>query len=164
MGKILGIKKEIVENTLEEFKGLEHRLEYVDTIQGVTFINDSKATNVDSVRYALEKIPFSTVLILGGRDKGGDFSGLSSLIEKKVKQIILIGEAKGKIREELKGIKAIKEANSLQEAFDFAERTAKRGDAVLLSPGCASFDMFADFKQRGREFKRMVESSRRRLS
>ena len=156
VGEILKIKKEIVDRTLKEFKGLEHRLEYVGTIRGIRFINDSKATNVDSVRYALQKISPPVVLILGGRDKGGDFGVLRPLIKEKVKELILIGEAKEKIKEALKGIKAIDEADSLEEAFNFAQQAAEKGDTVLLSPGCASFDMFANFEARGKEFKRLV--------
>ena len=156
VGKILKIKKEIVDRTLKEFKGLEHRLEYVDTIRGIRFINDSKATNVDSVRYALEAASTPVILIVGGRDKGGDFGVLRPFIKEKVKELILIGEAKEKIRKELRGIKPIEEADSLEEAFNLAHQAAEKGDTILLSPGCASFDMFANFEARGKKFKKLV--------
>ncbi|OQX53876.1 MAG: hypothetical protein B5M48_02170 [Candidatus Omnitrophica bacterium 4484_213] len=156
VGEILKIKKEIVDKTLKEFKGLEHRLEYVGRARGIRFINDSKATNVDSVRYALQKVSPWVILILGGRDKGGDFGALRSLIEKKVKKLLLIGEAREKIKNQLAGVKPIKEANSLEDAFNLACQAAEKGDTVLLSPGCASFDMFANFEARGKEFKRLV--------
>ncbi|MCD6094054.1 MAG: UDP-N-acetylmuramoyl-L-alanine--D-glutamate ligase [Candidatus Omnitrophica bacterium] len=157
VGEILKIKKEIVDRTLKEFKGLEHRLEYLGRARGIRFINDSKATNVDSVRYALQKLSPWVILILGGRDKGGDFGALRSLIEKKVKKLLLIGEAREKIKNQLAGVKPIKEANSLEGAFNLACQAAEKGDTVLLSPGCASFDMFANFEQRGKEFRKLVK-------
>ena len=156
VGKILEIKKEIINKTLKEFKGLEHRLEYVGTIRGIRFINDSKATNVNSVKYALEKVHFLAILILGGKDKGGNFRLLHSIVRQKVKKVILIGEAKQKIEKELSRIVPIEAADSLGEAFNLACQAGCKGDTVLLSPGCASFDMFANFEERGKEFKKLV--------
>lgn len=156
VGKILEIKKEIINKTLKEFKGLEHRLEYVGTIRGIRFINDSKATNVNSVKYALEKVHFPVILILGGKDKGGNFRLLHSIVRQKVKKVILIGEAKQKIEKELSRIVPIEAADSLGEAFNLACQAGCKGDTVLLSPGCASFDMFANFEERGKEFKKLV--------
>lgn len=157
VGRILGISKEIIQRSLEEFKGLEHRLEYVDTIGKVRFINDSKATNVDAVRYALENVSPPVILILGGKDKGGEFSSLCSLIKEKVKKTILIGKAKEKIREQIKEAGETEEVCSLKEVFSIVRRIGEEGDTVLFSPGCASFDMFANFEERGREFKKLVK-------
>jgi UDP-N-acetylmuramoylalanine--D-glutamate ligase len=140
---------------IEEFKGLEHRLEEVAEIDGVTFVNDSKATNVDSLKYALLSFESPLVLIAGGKDKGGDFTKLSSLVAEKVRELVLIGQAADKIRSSWPSTRA-HAANSMEEAVGKAFSLAKPGDVVLLAPGCASFDMFKDFEHRGRVFKEAV--------
>jgi UDP-N-acetylmuramoylalanine--D-glutamate ligase len=143
--------------TLERFAGLEHRLEFVRQINGVKFINDSKATNIGAVIKSIESFDNPLILIMGGRDKDGNFSLLKDYITDKVKAIILIGEATNKIENAIKDVlKEIYKAGDLKSAIDKSMQIAKPGDVVLLSPACASFDMFKDFEDRGRQFKKMV--------
>lgn len=156
VASILGIGKELVLGVFREFKGIEHRLEEVAEINKIKFINDSKATTVDSAIWALENISSPVVLIAGGRDKGGDYGLILDLIQKKVKEIILIGEAKDKIRNAFAGFLAIEEAQSLGEAVKLAFHKARPGDCVLFSPMCSSFDMFANYEERGKCFKKAV--------
>jgi UDP-N-acetylmuramoylalanine--D-glutamate ligase len=156
VGSILGIDKERCLKVLREFKGIEHRLEYVTEINNITFINDSKSTNAYSTLWALKNILQPIILIAGGRDKGVDYSIILDLIHKKVKEVILIGEARDKIKNALSGFLAIQEAPSLEGAVRLAFSKAKSGDCVLLSPMCSSFDMFTDFEERGRVFKKAV--------
>ncbi|EQB62815.1 MAG: hypothetical protein RBG1_1C00001G0394 [candidate division Zixibacteria bacterium RBG-1] len=153
---ILGVKPETIAEVLKEFKGVEHRLEPVAEINGIKFINDSKATNVDSVWYALQSVANPIILIAGGKDKGGDFSKLASLVKDKVKLLILIGQAKEKIKSVLGSLTETVEAQDLAEAVQTAYKKAQAGDAVLLSPACASFDMFLNFEERGKVFKQEV--------
>lgn len=153
----LGMKAEQMKRSIEEFKGLEHRLEEVADIDGVSFINDSKATNVDSLKYSLLSFSNPIVLIAGGRDKGGNFSALRQLATDRVKELVLIGEASKKIAASWPGIRAHL-AQSMLEAVETAYRLARPRDVVLLAPGCASFDMFKDFEDRGRAFKNAVLS------
>ncbi|RLE07183.1 UDP-N-acetylmuramoyl-L-alanine--D-glutamate ligase, partial [Candidatus Aerophobetes bacterium] len=143
--------------TLKNFKGLPHRVEYVDEIEGIEFVNDSKATNVDAVRRCLYSIPRPIILIMGGRDKGADFSPLRERIKDKVREIILLGEARKKIKTQLSSISSILEVEGLKEAVRMAFRDAKKGDCILLSPGCASFDQFRDYRERGEVFKKEVK-------
>jgi len=157
VASILGIGKELALSVFREFKGIEHRLEEVAEINKIKFINDSKATTVDSTIWALKNITSPIVLIAGGRDKGSDYSVILDLMQKKVKEIILIGEAKDKIRNALTGILAIEGAQTLKEAVNNAFYKAKPGDCVLLSPMCASFDMFSNYEERGNCFKRAVQ-------
>ena len=138
------------------FQGVEHRLELVAEIEGVKFYNDSKATNTDATLKALEAFETGIVLILGGRDKGSDFTVLSSLIKERVKHLILLGEASEKIRLQLSGIVPMLQAASIDEAASLAFKQAAKGDVVLLAPACASFDMFQNYEHRGREFKESV--------
>jgi UDP-N-acetylmuramoylalanine--D-glutamate ligase len=152
---ISGCPPQVVRNTLRSFPGLEHRLEFVGESKGVRFINDSKGTNVGAVAKSLEGFE-KVVLIMGGRDKDGDFSILRDLIKRKARLLILIGEAGEKIGEKLKGMTDIYKVNDFREAVDLSMAKASAGDVVLLSPGCASFDMFADFEDRGRKFKEAV--------
>ncbi len=140
------------------FYGVEHRLEWVADIDGVRYFNDSKATNVDAAIKSLEAFPGNILLIAGGRDKGGDFTVLRPLVGKCVKEMVLIGEAAGKIREALAGSTEIREAQSLVEAVRICRRHAQPGDVVLLAPACASFDMFQDYEHRGRIFKDAVRA------
>lgn len=152
---ISGCPETAVTDVLKRFAGLEHRLEPVEEINGVTFINDSKGTNVGAVAKSLESLEH-VVLIMGGQDKGGDFSALRGLVGKKVKLLVLIGEASENISRALgEAVRTVK-AGSLDEAVAVSMANASEGDTVLLSPGCASFDMFSDFEERGRKFKEAV--------
>ena len=150
-----GCPDKAVKDVLKSFSGLEHRLEFVEEINGVSFINDSKGTNVGAVAKSLEGLE-NVVLIMGGQDKGSDFPVLRDLIERKVKLLVLIGEAKEKIASDLRDTVRTVKVNSLREAVEVSMLNASKGDIVLLSPGCASFDMFADFEERGRKFKEAV--------
>jgi len=156
VASILKIDKDSVLGVFREFKGLEHRLEYVAEINNIKFINDSKATTVDSALWALENIAGKIILIAGGRDKGNDYSAILDLALKKVRAVVLIGEAKNKIRDAFKGLVPIDETNTLQEAIRVAFHKASPGDYVLLSPMCASFDMFSNYEERGLVFKQGV--------
>lgn len=147
---------EAVIDALREFPGLEHRLEFVRELEGVRFINDSKGTNVGAVVKSLESFSEPVVLIAGGRDKAGDFSVLGPLVKERVKALILIGEAKEKIKEAIGDLTETTFAGDLREAVIISRRVASSGDVVLLSPACASFDMFRDFEDRGRQFKQIV--------
>jgi UDP-N-acetylmuramoylalanine--D-glutamate ligase len=153
---ILGVRSGSMQKALRDFKGVEHRLEKVATISGVSFVNDSKATNVESVWYALQSVPPPILLIAGGKDKGGDFTRLRDLVEKNVKALILVGEAKEKIKEALGDLVPAFESKSLEEAVRLGFQQAVARDTVLLSPGCASFDMFRDYQHRGQVFKSNV--------
>lgn len=152
---VSGSSLETVRNVLKDFSGLEHRLEFVSEINGVRYINDSKGTNTGAVARSLESFD-NVVLIMGGLDKGSDFSVLRDLIEKKVKHLILLGEAKDKIADAIGTASETHKAGSLEEAVLLSESKAVPGDAVMLSPACASFDMFEDFEDRGRKFKEAV--------
>ncbi|MFH0790526.1 MAG: Mur ligase family protein [Candidatus Omnitrophota bacterium] len=156
VGGILGIGEDLVGKIFNEFKGIEHRLEYVTQINGIKFINDSKATTVDSCVWALKSIGEPIILIAGGKDKGVDYDAVLEAARKKVKQVILIGQAKQKIERVFKGHLPVKEARTMQEAVSLAYKNAESGDCVLLSPMCASFDMFSDYEERGRVFKKAV--------
>lgn len=152
-----GIKpKEIVQG-LNTFPGLEHRLELVAEIDGVKFVNDSKATNPDSVVVALKSFGEKILLIMGGRDKGTPYSLLFPLVREKVKTIFTIGEAEEKIVSEFEGITKVIRCHTLDRAVEEAARFASSGEIVLLSPACASFDQFEDFEHRGRVFKELVQ-------
>jgi len=140
------------------FTGVEHRLEWVAEVGGVQYYNDSKATNVDAAIKSLEAFPGNILLIAGGRDKGGDFAPLRALAARRVKQLILIGEAAGKIRDALGDVSPAVDAPGLPEAVLLASRRASPGDIVLLAPACASFDMFRDYEHRGRVFKDAVRA------
>ena len=141
---------------LESFKNLSHRMEFVKTINGVSFYDDSKATNTDSVIRALECFKKNIILILGGREKGTDFSLLLSHVKKSVKAIVSIGESRGHVRETFQGLCPVIEAKTMQEAVEKGYASALPGDVVLLSPACASFDMFDNYAHRGREFSDRV--------
>jgi UDP-N-acetylmuramoylalanine--D-glutamate ligase len=152
---IAGCPVDTVRNVLRQFPGLEHRLEFVSEIRGVKFINDSKGTNVGAVAKSLEGFN-NVILIMGGLDKGSDFSILGTLVRQKVKTLILIGMAKEKIAKALGGATETLKADSIDSAVELSLSKASAGDVVLLSPGCASFDMFQDFEDRGRKFKEAV--------
>ncbi|MFH1782695.1 MAG: UDP-N-acetylmuramoyl-L-alanine--D-glutamate ligase [Candidatus Omnitrophota bacterium] len=150
-----GVNEEDMLAVIKEFNGIEHRLEKVRVVDGVQFINDSKATTISSVEWALKSLEGKIVLILGGRYKGGDFSRLEPYLEKKVSSIVAIGEAKERIKSDLKNFSNIIEGRTFEEAFNKAVKESRKGDKVLLSPGCSSFDMFKDYEERGRSFKEL---------
>ncbi|MCL4455911.1 MAG: UDP-N-acetylmuramoyl-L-alanine--D-glutamate ligase [Nitrospirae bacterium] len=156
MALLSGCGADSVAGTLKTFPGLEHRLEFVRELNGVKFINDSKGTNVGAVIKSIESFGEPVILIAGGRDKDGDFSALRPLIKDKVKAVILIGEAKDKIKKAVGDITGIFMEDSLDAAVSRGKDIASAGDVVLLSPACASFDMFKDFEDRGRRFKKTV--------
>lgn len=143
-------------DAIKRFKGVEHRIEYVAQIDGIKFYNDSKATNVDSTVKALEAFERNIIVILGGKDKGSDYTVLAPLIRDRVKQVILIGAASDKIAEQLEGAGSMTRAQSMQDAVLKAMEVATAGDIVLLAPACASFDMFDNYEHRGRVFKEAV--------
>ncbi len=153
-----GCPPEVLRRVVTTFPGLEHALELVRERHGVRYVNDSKGTNVDAVLKALEGINHPIWLIAGGRDKGGDFSRLRDAVRRRVKQVILIGEAAILLKEAWAGTTAMHEAATLREAVEFAAQGAAPGDVVLLSPACASFDMFNDYQDRGRQFKAAVNA------
>jgi UDP-N-acetylmuramoylalanine--D-glutamate ligase len=152
----LGIEGEVVRSVLREFDGVEHRQEFVATIDGTGWVNDSKATNINAMRQALVASPGRVVLIAGGRDKGNDYSTIAELVRKKVTLLVAIGESQEKIVSSFDGIVAVKTAESLAGAVSIARKAAEPGDTVLFSPGCSSFDMFLNFEERGRTFKECV--------
>jgi UDP-N-acetylmuramoylalanine--D-glutamate ligase len=156
MALLAGCPAEAVVDSLRQFEGLEHRLEPVRELDGVSYINDSKGTNVGAVLKSLESFSEPVILIAGGRDKAGEFSLLKDLVRERVKALVLIGEASEKIKKALGDVSKPVMAKSLKEAVEVSRRLAQRGDVVLLSPACASFDMFADFEDRGRQFKKSV--------
>ena len=159
-----GAKLEGIQNTLDQFKGLAHRLEHVATIKAVQYFNDSKATNVDNVASALACFSKPVLLIMGGRDKGGDFKALEGLIRKHVKEIIVMGEATEAIRSALGQLKPTNVATSMQDAVSTAYQNAEPEDVVLLSPGCASFDWYSNYAERGDDFRRVVKEIKKKLS
>lgn len=152
-----GVRDDAMRRSLSEFGGVEHRQEFVGSFCGVDWINDSKATNVNAMRQALQTVPAGMVLIAGGRDKGNEYSFIEALVKEKVACIVAIGESRGKIAEAFRGVVPVVEATSLQEAVELACRSAKSGGSVLFSPACSSFDMFANFEERGRRFKQLVQ-------
>jgi UDP-N-acetylmuramoylalanine--D-glutamate ligase len=153
---IMGVGEDKMLEVIRNFKGIEHRLEHVCTVNGVDFINDSKATTISSVEWALKSLQDRIILIMGGRYKGGDFGTLKDLVHDKVDFIITIGEARPQIRNGLNGVKDIFEAGDLGQAVKEGFKRAKKGSKVLLSPGCSSFDMFKDYEERGKIFKEIV--------
>lgn len=157
-GCILDIDKESIRKALSDFEGVEHRLEPCGTLNGARWINDSKATNVNSTWYALESMPKSgVILILGGKDKGNDYSEILPLVKEKVKAIVCMGKDNTKLLDYFgPHIATIKDTHSLQEAVDACEALAEAGDTVLLSPCCASFDLFHSYEERGELFKEAV--------
>lgn len=156
---LLDIKKEDIRRALSDFEGVEHRLEFVREVNGVRYINDSKATNVNSCWYALESMPENTVLILGGKDKGNDYSEIEPLVKEKVKAIVCMGKDNTKLEEFFAGkVPQLVSTHSLEEAVKQCAEIAVSGDTVLLSPCCASFDLFSSYEDRGRQFKDAVKA------
>ena len=158
--KIMNIENNIIRESLRDFKNLEHRLENFIKVYGIDFINDSKATNVNSTWYALESINKPIVWIAGGIDKGNDYEILKDLTNRKVKALICLGKDNTKLKTEFKKhIKIIHECNSMKSAVEMSFQLASFGDAVLLSPACASFDLYNNFEDRGNDFKREVKNA-----
>lgn len=165
-GQLFDVNVASIRATLKNFKGVEHRLEFVREVAGVRYVNDSKATNVDSVWYALQSYATPVVLILGGRDKGNDYTKLADLVEKNVRAIVAVGESAEKVARAFHGKVPVEVVNtigseipnriSMEGALHAARRLARPGDIVLLSPACASFDWFHNFEERGQVFKELV--------
>jgi UDP-N-acetylmuramoylalanine--D-glutamate ligase len=158
-GKVLNIRKDKIRESLADFQGVEHRLEPVITVCGINFINDSKATNVNSTWYAIECMENDIIWIVGGIDKGNDYSELFSVVRKKVKAIVCLGKDNRKIVEAFTDkVPTIVETSSMEEAVRSSYYLAKKGETVLLSPACASFDLFKNYEDRGRQFKMAVRN------
>ncbi len=154
----LGIRKEKIREAVSNFHSLEHRMEFVATVKGVDFINDSKATNVNSTWYALESMQKPTILILGGVDKGNDYALVADLVKDKVKAIVCMGTDNAKLIEYFKDkVAEIIEVDSAKKAVTASFKLAEKGDVVLLSPACASFDLFKNYEDRGQQFKESVK-------
>jgi len=157
--KLVGLRKETIRQCLSDFQNVEHRLEFVANIHGIEFINDSKATNINSVWYALESLNKKVIWIAGGIDKGNDYTKLFELVRQKVKAVVCLGIDNEKLIEAFKDkVEFIMEASSAEEAVNTAYYLARKGDTVLLSPACASFDLFENYEERGRKFKEAVKS------
>ena len=163
-GALEGVEPAAIRAAVRGFTGLEHRLEPVLTVRGVSFVNDSKATTVDAAIKAIESFDRPIVLILGGKDKGSDFTPLRRLAAARVKKVVLVGAAKEKIRAALAGAVPLDEAAAFRDVVPLAFAAAARGDVVLLAPACTSWDMFANFEERGRVFKRNVRTLARRVA
>ncbi|MBI4396073.1 MAG: UDP-N-acetylmuramoyl-L-alanine--D-glutamate ligase [Elusimicrobia bacterium] len=154
--RFLGASRDAIGRALRTFRGVEHRLEEVRRWRGITFINDSKATNVDSTLVALQSFPGRLHVIMGGQHKGSPYTPLKALVKQKAKEILLIGEAAGLIQKDLNGAASLVPCGTLDRAVKTAAQNAREGDVVLLSPACASFDQFDNFEHRGRCFKEVV--------
>lgn len=156
---VLNIKKDVIRESLMTFQGVAHRLQYVATVRGVKWINDSKATNVNSCWYALESMTTPTVLILGGKDKGNDYSEIDDLVREKCHTLVFMGLHNEKLREHFGnfGLNII-DTDNLADAIQGAYQAAKEGDTVLLSPCCASFDLFKSYEDRGEQFMKAVKA------
>jgi UDP-N-acetylmuramoylalanine--D-glutamate ligase len=158
-GRVFEISNEAIRACLSDFVNIEHRLERVNTVHGIEFINDSKATNVNAAWYALESMEKPVIWIAGGVDKGNDYSLLEALVREKVKAIVCLGKDNRKLHKAFAGIvNEIRDVESAADAVREAYRLGKKGDAVLLSPACASFDLFSSFEDRGRQFKEAVRA------
>ncbi len=156
-GNVLKIRKEVIREALMDFQGVEHRLEPVLKVHGIQFINDSKATNVNSTWYALESVSKPIIWIAGGVDKGNDYSSILPLVGGKVKALVCLGKDNEKLLKAFDGeVEVITEASDMREAVRKAYQLGENGDTVLLSPACASFDLFENFEDRGRQFKKFV--------
>jgi UDP-N-acetylmuramoylalanine--D-glutamate ligase len=158
VAKVLELRNATMRESMGNFKSIEHRLEFVANISGIRFINDSKATNVNSTWYALESMTSDVVLILGGVDKGNDYGMLTDLVRQKVKAIVCLGKDNKRIHDAFEDmVEIIVNTSSAQEAATVAYHLATKGDTVLLSPACASFDLFKNYEDRGRQFKEAVK-------
>ena len=160
VARLLGIDTDVAQEVFASFPGIHHRFEHVATIDGVTFVDDSKATNVGALESALAGMQGQAILILGGKDKGGDFSHIARRFREKIRLAVVLGEAAERIRREVSDFVDTKAAPDMQQAVRTAFDRAKSGDTVLLSPGCASFDMFSSYAHRGDVFRQCVHSIR----
>jgi UDP-N-acetylmuramoylalanine--D-glutamate ligase len=158
VGMLSEVEPRRISKAVREFRAVEHRLEYVASIRGVDYYNDSKATNVDATIKALESFPSNIHLILGGKDKGSDYTVLNDLLRQRVKRVYTIGASAAKIESQIKGITEIVHAETLENAIRHAAEAAQPGDIVLLAPACASFDQFRSYEHRGKVFKEVVRS------
>jgi UDP-N-acetylmuramoylalanine--D-glutamate ligase len=156
VARLVGATPQGITAAVEQFRGLEHAMELAGDVGGVRFINDSKATNVAAARMAFESVEGGLVAILGGRYKGGDFRDLRAPLAGRARGVIAIGEARPLIEEALAGIAPVRPAASMQEAVRAAYEAARPSGTVVLAPACSSFDMFADYAERGRRFKEAV--------
>lgn len=158
IGMLAGCDAASIRRAVSEFTAVEHRLEHVATINGVAYYNDSKATNVDATLKALESFPANIHIILGGKDKGSDYSLMRELLSKRAKKVYTIGAAAEKIESQLAEAAPIVNAKTLERAIELASNSAVSGDVVLLAPACASFDQFENYEHRGRVFKERVHA------
>lgn len=155
--KLVDIRKEVIKQSFSEFENIEHRLEHVSVVRGVEFINDSKATNVNSAWYALETIKKPIIWVVGGVDKGNDYESLLNLVKQKVKALVCLGTDNSRVIRAFQYIvPSVVETNNMADAVKAAYFLGEPGDAVLLSPACASFDLFENFEDRGKQFKQAV--------
>ena len=156
--KVLELRNADIRESMGNFQSIEHRLEFVAKVSGISFINDSKATNVNSTWYALESMPNGVILILGGVDKGNDYGMLKDLVKQKVKAIVCLGKDNKRIHDAFEDVvEVIVNTASAQEAVQTSYHLAEKGDTVLLSPACASFDLFKNYEDRGEQFKQAVK-------
>lgn len=155
---LLGVNKENIQDVITKFNPLPHRIEYISTVNGIKIYNDSKSTSPDATLRALESLPSPIILIAGGKDKGTDYKKLNKILRDKVKNLILIGEAKARMKEQLENSTSICTAMTLKEAINKAFACCKPDDTLLFSPACSSFDMFESYEERGKEFRKIVEN------
>lgn len=159
VARVLDVRKEAIRESLQNFKAIEHRMELVAQVYGIEFVNDSKATNVNAVWYALDSMKTPVVWIAGGTDKGNDYTALLPLVQEKVRALICLGKDNSKLKESFRdNVPVIAEANTMEQAVEAAYQFAEKGDTVLLSPACASFDLFQNYEDRGRQFKDAVKN------
>jgi UDP-N-acetylmuramoylalanine--D-glutamate ligase len=156
--RVAEVRAEKIRESLQSFQSLEHRMETVVSIRGVEFINDSKATNLNSVWYALESMKKKTVLILGGVDKGNDYGEIAELVREKVKAIVALGTDTQAIQEHFRSMVPVLEVDNMEDAVASSYELATKGECVLLSPACASFDLFKNYEDRGEQFKIAVKN------
>ncbi len=156
--RLVDVRKDSIKQSLSDFENIPHRLEFVSNVHGITFINDSKATNINSTWYALEYVDAPTVWIAGGQDKGNDYNELKSLVKQKVKAIVCLGTDNSKLHEAFEDdVEIMVDASSARDAAIYAYNLAKKGEIVILSPACASFDLFKNYQDRGDQFKKAVK-------
>jgi UDP-N-acetylmuramoylalanine--D-glutamate ligase len=155
IGMLVKAQPAAIRRAVEEFRAVEHRLEYVGTVRGVEYYNDSKATNVDATIKAVQSFPGRLHLILGGKDKGSDYTVLNELLAQRAKRVYTIGAAAAKIESQLRGVDVL-HSETLDSAVKLASESAEAGDIILLAPACASFDQFDSYEHRGRVFKELV--------
>ncbi len=158
-GRIAGIKNEVIRQSLSDFPGVEHRLEYVCTVRGVRYVNDSKATNVDACWYALDSMKTKVVLIIGGKDKGNDYGPIKPLVTEKCSALVYLGADNAKLHENFDSLGLpVRDTHSMKECIEACYELAKPGETVLLSPCCASFDLFKNMEDRGDQFKHLARN------